>query len=142
MTFRPRRVEKSYKKFQRSNKPSGCVFCAFTPSHEQILRETDNFWISTNIFPYSIWENLTVQEHLMIVPKKHVESIGQFTAKQMKEYVDLVAEYDIDGYSTYTRSSSNVSKSVAHQHTHLLKLGDKRARVSLYIEKPYFLWFR
>lgn len=52
----------------------------------------------------------------------------------------IVAAYDKKGYSSYTRASINASKSVAHLHTHFLKLGDQAATFSLYVKNPYILW--
>lgn len=142
MSFRTRKAELSYKKFRKANPVADCNFCAFHADDRQTVREAEYFWIAKNIFAYSLWEGLDVQEHLMVVPKKHRDSLHHFTPAELREYSELVAEYDERGYSTYTRSSLNVSKSVAHQHTHLLKLGQRHTKATFYLQKPYILWYR
>jgi len=142
MTFRSRANEVAYSKYRQANPHKGCPFCAFSQNDGQTVSETSKFWVARNIFPYSIWEGLPVIEHLMITPKRHVDSLHHFTPAESKEYMTLLGDYDKLGYSVYTRASSNVSKSVAHQHTHLLKLGTKVAKVSLYLKRPYMLWYR
>lgn len=140
MTFRSREAEIAYKKHRKSNASKGCPFCHFYFGDGEVVRETKHFWIAKNIFGYSIWEGLNVLDHLLITPKEHCDSLHHFTPAELKEYAELVAEYDEAGYSTYTRSFRNISKSIPHQHTHLMKLGRRHAKVSIYLQKPYVLW--
>ncbi len=140
MTTRTRRTEITYIKHRRNNKNVGCPFCRFEVNDNQVVHEGKEFWIVKNIFPYDLWENLEVLDHLMIVPKRHVDSLHHFTPTELEEYTMTLAKYDKQGYSTYGRTSKNVAKTIAHQHTHLLKLGDRPAKALFFLRKPYILW--
>lgn len=142
MTTRKKANEKKYAVYRKSKKDSVCDFCNFNADDSRVLKEYDNFWIIKNMFGYDIWDNMKVIEHLMIVPKKHTESINTLDSKALAEYGKIIAEYDKKGYSFYARAAENISKSVPHQHTHLLKFDGKRKKISIFIEKPYILWFR
>ena len=135
---RSRKTEMAYMKYRIENRGKDCVFCEFNDANaSQVIRTTSHFWIVKNIFPYKTWDMLPVKHHLMIVPKRHVDSLSHFTAPEMKEYTELLVEYDTAGYSAYGRASGNIAKSIAHQHTHLLKLGTRPRRVGFYLLKPY-----
>lgn len=141
MAFRPRKSELRYRKLRKVRATtSECPFCAFKDGDGQVVREYPLFYVAKNNFPYELWECLPVIDHLMITPKRHVDSLHHLTTDERQAYMDITAEYDEKGYSLYTRTSSNVSKSIVHLHTHLLKLGDHAASFSLYVEKPYILW--
>ncbi len=95
-------------------------------------------WVVCNIFPYDVWDTSTVKDHLMIVPKRHVDSVSHFKRTEQTEFMALLGKYEAKGYSVYARAPTNKMKSVTHQHTHLIKLGPK-VRNLLYIEKPRLL---
>jgi len=122
-------------------KSSGCGFCNFNDESkkDEIISEHENFWLVKNIFPYDIWDDQGVSDHLMLVPKRHMESIGDMNDKESLEYAKILGVYDKLGYSIYARSSSNVVKSVVHQHTHLLKLDSNEISLMIYSKKPYLL---
>lgn len=141
MATRKKDNEKRYIEY-RKNKQIGCDFCKFGVDGAKVLKEYDNFWIVENIFGYDLWDGMTVVEHLMIVPKKHTESISNLDARVLAEYGQVIADYDNKGYSYYARSVENKSKSVPHQHTHLLKFDGKRKKFHLFLKRPYILWFR
>jgi diadenosine tetraphosphate (Ap4A) HIT family hydrolase len=73
----------------------------------------------------------------MIVPKKHTDSLGTLKASDKVEYVDLLAKYEAKGYNVYARPPRSTSKSIAHQHTHLIQLDGKQRRFVLLLRKPY-----
>lgn len=62
---------------------------------------------------------------------------SEFTDEERIDYMELVAKYDEGDYSVYTRTPKNVVKTYPHLHTHLLRLGDKRHKFSLFIKRPY-----
>lgn len=142
MTTRRRSVEKAYEKHRANTKPRACNFCAFHTDDGQVTREAKHFWIVKNIFGYDIWDSLDVHEHLMIVPKKHKDSLAHFSPAELKEYSELLAEYESDGYSIYSRAPQNKAKTIPHQHTHFLKLGSQTKTMYLFLRKPYLLWYR
>jgi diadenosine tetraphosphate (Ap4A) HIT family hydrolase len=133
--MRYRVVKKSMKKMP------GCNFCKFGAEsmQKEVIKEFEFFWLVENIFPYDIWDDQGVSSHVMLVPKRHVESLGDLNPEELVEYSGLLGEYDKLGYSIYARSFKNVSKSVPHQHTHLIKLDGKEISFMLYNKKPYTL---
>ena len=97
------------------------------------------FWVAQNNFPYSVWDGCDVADHVMIVPKRHIEGVHVFTAAERQEFIDIVATYEARGYSFYARPPKSTQKSVAHQHTHLIKNYGKTKKVQFSVEKPYIL---
>lgn len=114
-----------------------CVFCALGPHDKQVLRLTKHFKIVQNIFPYTLWDSQTVDDHLIISPVKHTDTLSDLSEKAAKEFVDLIGEYESKGYSVYARAPGNVTKSIAHQHTHLIKLSGHKVRFLVYLKRPY-----
>jgi len=72
----------------------------------------------------------------MIVPKRHVDTIAHLTDEERAAYMDLLAHYESAGYSIYLRSTQSGRKTVAHQHTHLIEVGES-IKAQLFIEKPH-----
>lgn len=142
MATRKKTNHNRYVDYRKEKPASRCDFCEFNIDNAEVVAEFDNFWIVQNIFGYDIWDNMEVKEHLMIVPKIHTESISKLDPNVLAEYGQIIAKYDSDGYSFYARAAENKSKTVPHQHTHLLKFNGKSKRFMIYAEKPYLLWFR
>ena len=142
MPVRKKPTAKSYATYRKAKAPHVCDFCNFNIDSKQVLHEYKYFWLVENLFSYDIWDDLDVLEHLMIVPKEHIESIGMLSEEALAEYARIIADFESKDYSLYARSMKNVSKSVPHQHTHLLKLGNKDKKISIYLRKPYFLWYK
>lgn len=128
---------KEYKKFQKTPQFSDCAFCDLKNSGTILVRETKYFHIVQNRFPYSLWDDQRVTEHLMITPKDHVLGLGELSAAAKSEYIDLLEEYEKKGYNTFTRAPRSHSRTVAHYHTHLLQLDGNIIRVLVHLKKPY-----
>lgn len=97
-----------------------------------------------NVIPnrvfYDIFEGRRVIDHLMITPKRHVETLKDFTKEEKVEMMDIAGEYEAKGYNVYARGMGSITRSVKHQHTHLLKIdNDRKAKLYLYIGKPYLV---
>ena len=133
---RNRRYQRAYNKF-RTRQPTGkCQFCSIIEDevHEQkVVREHQLFWTIEAKFPYYIWDGTKAGEHLLLVPKRHIVSIAEFTPDERLEFVDLLAEYETRGYSVYARSATNKHKSIPHQHTHLIEVG-KEIKTQFYLK--------
>lgn len=127
--------DKAYRKQRKSLAPGECQFCGFATNKSSVVEERDNFWIVHNIFPYHVWDGAKIDDHLMIVPKRHIDSIGHFNPKERAEYMNLLAEYESTGYSVYARAPQSIIKSIAHQHTHLIKVG-KHIKAQVFVHKP------
>lgn len=128
--YNPRKNRKRLKSGKKQ-----CPFCALPP--EQIIYEGKFVLIIENLFPYQFWDFMKVTKHLMVVPKRHIESIRELNQSERKELIDVLADYQDQGYNMYGREHGNVIKSVPHQHTHLIKCDTKTAKFFLYLRKPY-----
>lgn len=139
MSTRSSKEWRSYKKERRSFKGKrNCVFCEIDSSSNEFISETKHFKIIINKFPYSLWDDQTVDDHLMIVPKQHTDTLSDLTPIEAQEYVQLISSYEKDGYNVWARAPQSTIKSVIHQHTHLIKPGKRTMKVLFYIRKPYF----
>ncbi len=139
MPYRSRKEHTPYKKnIKRVRKlPSICDFCEITEGSNQLIEESKSFKVIKNIFPYSFWDMQRVSDHLMIVPKKHTDTISHFSSQEAVEFVGLVGSYESRGYNVYARSPKSSAKSVHHQHTHLIKGHGRHVNFLLYLRRPY-----
>ena len=139
---RSKRGVKAYKKHQKEVEPpeNGCVFCNMDSSATQYIGQTKHFKIIQNIFPYSLWDSQTVLDHMLVVPIKHTDTLADITPEEAQDFVKLISKYESDGYSVWARPPGSITKSLMHQHTHLIKLSGKSIRFLLYFRKPYFRW--
>lgn len=99
-----------------------------------------DFWLVDNIFGYEVWDGCVVEQHLMVVPKRHVHTLKDLKKAEKSQLIEQLATYEADGYSIYARAPQNITKSVAHQHTHLVKLAPKRQKLLFYLRKPHVLF--
>lgn len=134
---RSRREELHYKDSLRQSRGDGCPFCAITTDTERVVESGRNFFVIHNIFPYSLWDGQYVIDHLMVVPKRHINSLSALKTREKAEYVDILGQYESNGYNIYARAPQSTTKSVPHQHTHLIRLNGKRPRFVLLSHKPY-----
>lgn len=95
-----------------------------------------------NRYPYHFWEFMSVTDHLMAIPKRHVESLHELDKDEQSEIMGVFADYQARGYNIYAREAGSPAKSVPHQHTHMIKTNNVRARLYFYLRKPYFLFRR
>lgn len=80
--------------------------------------------------------------HLMVIPKKHVAHLSNLPATERHAIMDLIAKYEEHGYDVYLRSPVNPTRSVTHQHTHLIKTEKKLSNFIFFIARPYLLIHR
>jgi len=138
MSYRNRKEYKVYKKHTVKTQKAGvCEFCKITAGKDQFVEETKSFKVIKNIFPYTYWDYRRVIEHLMIVPKKHIDTLDDITESEAAEYLQLLGGYESRGYDVFARAPDSVSRSVPHQHMHLIKPEKKPVRFLLYIKRPY-----
>ena len=78
----------------------------------------------------------------MVIPKDHRDTLINFTDEEAAEWTRVCARYEEKGYSLYTRSQDNITRSIIHHHTHLIRLGKKRKKYIVYIRKPHILMTR
>lgn len=134
---RSRREERLYKANLRQSHGEGCPFCAIDHDSDQMVEDGITHKVIRNIFPYSLWDGQRVTDHLMVVPKKHTDSLSTLKTQEKIEYVDILSRYESRGYNVYARAPQSTSKSIIHQHTHLIKISGKSSRFVLLLRKPY-----
>lgn len=137
--------EALYTKYRKTH-DSGtdtCVLCELKHTKiDKIVREYNSAYLVHNKFPYDMWDSSPVDEHLMLVPKRHVVSLSELAGDERDDYFKALTDLEKDGYSVYARAPSDITKSIAHQHTHFIKLVPKRYKLVVYLRRPHFLLFR
>lgn len=134
---RSRKEEKFYKSYRMNHKKAACDFCNIDKNYSQFLKATRSFKVIRNIFAYSIWDGQEVSDHLMIIPKEHVDSLSKVTSAQAVELLKLISEYEAGGYNFYGRAPSSKIKSVVHQHIHLIKTVGQPKKFVFLLRRPY-----
>ncbi len=135
MATRSIKEEKRYSKYRKNKMQNRCVFCS--PSSDEVFKETKSFFIIKNKFAYSVWDGQGVKDHLMIVPKKHTDSLSDFSSHEIIEYFDIVSSYEKEGYDLWSRAPKSNRKTVTHLHSHLILLDRKTKKFLFYLNKPY-----
>lgn len=134
-----RKTKQTYAKLNVGDtKQPVCTFCS-EDIRPRIVAENGTMVMIPNRVSYDIFEGRRVSDHLMILPKRHLETLADFTSEEMVDHMKMIAQYEKHGYNVYARGVGSVSRSVKHQHTHLIKLSDKLPKGILYLKKPYFL---
>lgn len=125
-----------YRQHQKEVAGLGCTFCDHTiVDAPQPIETFEHFYTLENMFSYDIWDGSSVAEHIMLIPIQHVTSLSELPNEANEEFSRLIVDFESRGYSFYGRSPENITKSIAHQHTHLIKLG-KRKRLWIYSRRP------
>ena len=140
--YRSARKELSYLKKHRksaaySNDAAVCVFCSLHKNEPERIREsTNSCLVIENLYPYDFWDHHRVTDHLMIVPKRHVQGIHELNSAERNDYWKLLQKYEGQSYNFYARAGSNTTKSVHHQHGHLIKTDTSKNRMLLFLRTP------
>lgn len=135
-----RSKRQSYSRLNQSDKQRGeCTFCTDETLPGRVIEDSETMYIIPNRTQYDMFEGLRVHDHLMIIPKRHVETIDDLTKEEKLAMVDVVGKYESQGYSVYARGVGSISRSVKHQHTHLIKLRNIRPKFIFFVRRPYFL---
>lgn len=140
---RTRSSQLKYLKTIKSRTSTGnCAFCNFSVGDGETKKEYTHFYVTINLFPYDQWDGHQVIEHLMIVPKRHIEGLHEYSAQEKDEYLEIVGSYEQQGYSLYSRAPTDHTKSVLHQHSHLIKLSKKQYKFVLFSSKPHITLYK
>ena len=138
---RTRKMERHYVS-HRGVRGDHCDFCHFSLESSQTRREYDHFWLVENIFPYALWDGCRVTEHLLLSPKRHIESLSELTPQESTEYVQIISGMEDEGYAVYARPANSAAKSVPHQHSHFIRIDNKKIKTLYYNYLPHVLWFK
>lgn len=142
--MRTRKTHKRYIHHEHGLGTKECPFCGIKEKEpREIHEETTYFYRVQNIFGYDTWDGHAVTEHQMIVPKRHITTFNDMTDEEKTEYMTLILEGEKEGYCLYTRGANGPTKSVAHAHSHLIKLDNRRKITKyLFVRKPHLVLFR
>jgi diadenosine tetraphosphate (Ap4A) HIT family hydrolase len=120
-------------------KHTSCHFCRIA-GNEPLIAENKTMMVVKNRVSYDIFEDRKVIDHLLVIPKNHHDSINTFSNDERLDAMKIMGEYEALGYSVYARGMGSATRSVKHQHTHLIKLVEKPSRLIIYARKPYVLF--
>jgi len=138
MSYRSRKENKTYSRYTKNVQKAGvCEFCDIKEGDEGFVKELTYFKVIYNKFPYTFFDYHKITDHLLVIPKKHTDTISSFTADEALEYTQLVGDYEAKGYDVFSRAPSSKQKSVPHQHTHLIKPVGKEIKTMIYTKKPF-----
>lgn len=130
----------SYSRLNQADKLRGdCTFCTDETLPGRVIESSATMQVIPNRTQYDIFEGLRVNDHLLIIPKRHLETIDDFTQEEKVGMMDIIGKYEAQGYSVYARGVGSVNRSVKHQHTHLIKLRNVRPKFIFFVRRPYFL---
>jgi hypothetical protein len=137
-----RKTRKTYEHHNRSNKTGACPFplCNVADTLQPILFENSTMYVIPNRVSYDLFEGREVLDHVMIIPKRHIESMKDFTKSEKVDAMTIAGEYEARGYNVYARGVGAITRSVRHQHTHLIKLTSRKPKAYFFLTKPHFLW--
>lgn len=134
-----RKTKIAYKKHNASDAMhSECGFCK-EETQTRVVYENKTMFVIPNRVSYDMFEGRKVTDHVMVIPKAHHESFSSFNDQEKIDAMTIVADYESRGYNVYARGVGSISRSVKHQHTHLIKLADRMSNVVIYARKPYLL---
>ena len=119
MPSRDKNVTDAYDEYKK-NPPKECPFCVL--GTREVLGHYSGFVILRALFPYVQWDEKQVFEHLMVVPTRHIERLSELKYDESKMLLEILSQYEENGYSIYARAPQDATRSVVHQHTHLLLL--------------------
>lgn len=119
MPSRDPKITQAYREYQK-NAGTECPFCVL--GEREIIADFTGFVILRALFPYQEWDSKHVVAHFMAVPKRHVTNFSEMNEAEAMELLQIISGYENDGYSIYARAPQDVTRSIVHQHTHLLLL--------------------
>jgi hypothetical protein len=135
-----RKTRQTYRKLNAGDNTQGeCNFCLKT-TYEAAIFQNHSMYVIPNRVSYDMFEGMKVLDHLMVIPKAHHDTMATFSDAEKIDAMNIISHYEARGYSVYARAVGSVTRSVRHQHTHLIKLSDKPSRVIIFARKPYFLF--
>ncbi len=125
--------------YRSRQKTTSCPFCS-ADTRAAAIFEDDNVYVVPNLTKYDLWELHDVTDHLLVIPKRHVKSMAELGQAERLSVMEVCAQYELNSYNIYARGNGFVKRSVDHQHTHLIKVDNKRPRLAMFSRTPYFLF--
>ena len=99
----------------------GCPYCKL--SEKYIVKELEGWVLTSNLFPY-------INNHLVIIPKQHIQSFGDITTKDWEAVRQLIyigikslqRVFNVKDVNVLYRQGKNSQASLKHIHIHLLPI--------------------
>lgn len=133
------KTKKKYKSLNsQSARTKECAFCT-TAQQENVLAENETMYVIKNRVAYDLFEGYRVSEHVMVIPRQHRLSMREFNEQEKIDFFNLAAVYETEGFCVFARGLNSPSRSVDHQHTHLIKIQGKPVKSMLYAARPHVL---
>lgn len=112
----------------KTESESACIFCQrHQPDLNQIMQQNKTFYVRYDNFP-------ATAGHVEVVPKRHVESFFDLTAREVKDAYALILatrerlmeEHGPDGFTIGVNEGRAAGRTVDHLHIHLIprRFGD------------------
>jgi histidine triad (HIT) family protein len=102
--------------------PEDCLFCKLVRDGEHVAT-TKGFVAINDINPKA-------EVHLLVIPKKHVDSfreVGEFSPKETKRMLDFIAETakaaGLEDYRVLANVGEGGGQTIFHLHWHVLGAG-------------------
>jgi galactose-1-phosphate uridylyltransferase len=138
-----RKTLKTYAKLRaKDERTMGCSYCSdYANGTFKLIAEGGTMLTVYNRVPYDMFEGQRVTDNIMVIPKRHVETLADFSDEEKLEHMTIVGNYERQGYDVYARGVGSITRSMTHQHTHLIKMENikKQPNFLLFIRKPYIL---
>lgn len=115
--------------------------CTLCPDRNvgKVLYQGNTMYVLKNRVMYDMFDGRRVEDHLLVMPLLHKSRTADFTDEEQLELLAIVGEYEAKGYNFYGRGVDSPTRSVKHQHTHLIKLAAKKPRYIIAVSKPYIV---
>lgn len=129
--FETARTEEQRQKMIDLDRRGICTFCPeyiYREDGDSVIREMGAWILKKNSFPY---ENTDV--HLLVIPKRHIVTISEFTPEEFGELQEIIKkceeDFSLDSYAFAMRSGDMSSNggSIEHIHGHIIQ-GDKNSK--------------
>jgi len=117
--YRERKVETKHQIQLKKYKEKGiCPFCSKGIKDQEIIKEGDCFYVIYNKFPYKLYRGKEIKQHLLLIPKDHVEDTKELS---IEKHVSLIEEWKkMKPDETIYRKKGDEEKSIPHAHIHLI----------------------
>ncbi|HSX39625.1 MAG TPA: HIT family protein [Candidatus Saccharimonadales bacterium] len=98
-----------------------CPFCDLKEKY--LIAEKDGVVLTVNLFPY-------IDGHMMIIPRRHVESLDKLNKKEWQAMHDLISdgiklvntELKVENTNTLYREGAKSGISLKHLHIHIIPI--------------------
>lgn len=136
-----RNARQRYEQLGKGNTSDDCPYptCSAEPLTQPFVFSDATSCIIRPSVPYDVFEGRTVLDHVIAIPRRHLESLSDFTPEEMLGMMGIIATYEQQGYNAYMRGVGGV-RSVRHQHTHLIKIRNEKTKFLLYLRNPYIVF--